>query len=536
MELKKYNEKKLLYIFNAQQNLTLNLNQRRKKQWQQQILKQNVLRQHISNQLIRNQYEFLDRFRLIWDSLYLLRQIKHIITTMRKIENYSKDPKMEREIGLMQLIMQKGNNNNNIVRVYHVEIEKQRIILILERCKCDLQAQFNQKKKKENKYYTPNEVINILKQITNGYKFLYDNNIIHRDIKPQNILYLNGVYKIADFGLARVYQENDDLTKAGTLKYASPQQILGQQKFTNSADIFSLGIVCYELIFGCLPYKISNYQQLLFQLGRLESNPVKIDRSVSGMTEEIAILIENMLKYHENQRISWIDLFAHPLLNDHKFTPIQQIIKPQIIPAKIQTTPQNIVPMIQQISNQSDQFYQIAAFMNNVLDSLDKHLNQQKQIHADMIKIKLQLYYLSSCFYEHSKAMKSKQQAFQKQVYTLANVEIAIKNLDKAKQLLQDQINNYGLSANFPLKETVADYNNYFTQLNSLLTTQFLFPYTNKCNYYLEYLQLLFCLLKLRELKDLSDLSLVFKLIIDTKNQLQQEAVIRKTLDQKMNN
>ncbi|CAD8129543.1 unnamed protein product [Paramecium sonneborni] len=127
--------------------------------------------------------------------------------------------------------------------------------------------------------------------------------------------------------------------------------------------------------------------------------------------------------------------------------------------------------------------------------------------------------YLSSCFYEHSKAMKNKSLPFQKQIYTLMDIETAIKKLDQVKQLLKDQINNYNLSTSFPLKETVADFNIYFTQLNSLLATQFLFPYTNKCSYYLEYLQLLYCLSRFKELKDVRDLFAIFKLIMDIQSQ-----------------
>ncbi|CAD8129544.1 unnamed protein product [Paramecium sonneborni] len=131
-------------------------------------------------------------------------------------------------------------------------------------------------------------------------------------------------------------------------KYASPQLLDEKQKFTNSADIFSLGIVCYELIFGCLPYKVNNYYQLIQQLRQLEFNPVKINRSIPGMYEDIANLIENMLKYHESQRISWNSLFSHHLLSERLSTPIQ-FIRPQVNP---QTNKMQINKKLNQKLNQ----------------------------------------------------------------------------------------------------------------------------------------------------------------------------------------
>ncbi|CAD8214936.1 unnamed protein product [Paramecium octaurelia] len=363
---------------------------------------------------------------------------------------------------------------------------------------------------------------------------------------------------IADFGLARLYQTNDELTKSGTPKYASPQIFEEDSNFTNSADIYSLGIVCYGLIFGGLPYQVNNLQQLIMKLRQLESNPIKVNRSAAGMTEEIANLIENMLKYNENKRISWNGLFSHPLLNDQPTSldlPIPQIAKIPPIPQMSQTpqfqikaplfiqsaNPQKIGSKTHRTSlsslllvgpgNIRSTFFNCSPY-ELCLYSLDKHLNQQRQIHADVIKIKQQLFYLSSCFYQHSKAMKLKFQPSSNNNHALADVERAIIQLETIKQLLVDQINNYGLSKDFSIKETFADYTGYFTQLSSLLAIQFLFPYNNKCNYYLEYLQyiiniyvqrLLFCFSKLkilketRELQQFINISLIFRANYKTK-------------------
>ncbi|CAD8197329.1 unnamed protein product [Paramecium octaurelia] len=233
-----------------------------------------------------------------------------------KIVNQGLDnDKTKREIDLMKIIMKKARGNKNIVGVEYVDFNDERIILILEKCQCDLQSIINMRKAREGNNFLPKEALNILKQILNGYKFLHDNNIIHRDLKPANILVLDGVYKIADLGLARVIGQNVDMTRVGTPKYIAPQLLLNQT-FTNSADIFSLGIITYELIFGGLPYVAHNMIQVRQALRNLENVPVVVNQNHPGMTQDFATLIESMLKFKEEDRISWQQLFSHPLISE----------------------------------------------------------------------------------------------------------------------------------------------------------------------------------------------------------------------------
>lgn len=95
----------------------------------------------------------------------------------------------------MKTIMTCAKGNRNIVGVEYVDATPERIVLILEKCECDLQKIID-KKKSDSQNFHPNEALNVLKQVVNGYKVLYSNNIIHRDLKPGNILVLEGVYKV----------------------------------------------------------------------------------------------------------------------------------------------------------------------------------------------------------------------------------------------------------------------------------------------------------------------------------------------------
>jgi serine/threonine protein kinase len=108
---------------------------------------------------------------------------------------------------------------------------------------------------------TPRETLRIVHQICDALQFAHDEGVVHRDIKPENILLdKKGRVKIADFGIAKILgpaQSDTALTGArdvvGTPSYMAPEQIQSPQAVDHRADIFSLGVVFYELLTGELP-------------------------------------------------------------------------------------------------------------------------------------------------------------------------------------------------------------------------------------------------------------------------------------------
>ena len=148
-------------------------------------------------------------------------------------------------------------SNPNIVEVYDVGEDNGEYYIVMEYVEG---KHLKNLLKKRGKLTVP-EVIDIVLQITSGLSVAHDSYIIHRDIKPQNILILdNGLVKITDFGIA-VAMNATQLTQTnsvmGSVHYLPPEQASGKGA-TLQSDIYSIGILMYELLTGKLPFKGDN--------------------------------------------------------------------------------------------------------------------------------------------------------------------------------------------------------------------------------------------------------------------------------------
>ena len=145
----------------------------------------------------------------------------------------------------------------NIVEVYDVGEDNGQYYIVMEYIEG---CQLKQLLKKRGRL-TLSEVIDIMLQITDGLSVAHDAYIIHRDIKPQNIMILDsGLVKITDFGIAMA-MNSTQLTQTnsvmGSVHYLPPEQANGNGS-TLQSDIYSMGILMYELLTGELPYKGDN--------------------------------------------------------------------------------------------------------------------------------------------------------------------------------------------------------------------------------------------------------------------------------------
>ena len=112
------------------------------------------------------------------------------------------------------------------------------------------------------------QALDITAQVADGLQYAHDHQIIHRDIKPANIMVLaDGSVKITDFGIARM-RNNEVKTMTGMIlgspKYMSPEQVSGKRADSRS-DIFSLGVVLYEMLTGTSPFVADNIHGVMYQ-------------------------------------------------------------------------------------------------------------------------------------------------------------------------------------------------------------------------------------------------------------------------------
>ena len=147
------------------------------------------------------------------------------------------------------------------------------------------------------------EVIDIMLQLTDGMAHAHDAYIVHRDIKPQNIMILsNGVIKITDFGVATALN-NTQLTQTnsvmGTVHYLPPEQANGKGS-TIRSDIYSLGVMMYELLTGHVPYKGDSAVEIA--LKHLKEPLPSVKKEIPSIPQSIEnIIIRSTAKNPKNR-------------------------------------------------------------------------------------------------------------------------------------------------------------------------------------------------------------------------------------------
>jgi len=210
---------------------------------------------------------------------------------------------LENEIRIMS-----ESDHPNIVRLYDSLREGCNLNLILEYCGGGSLEEYLLKKGP----LPEEEVLHWLHELALGLKFLHDRNIVHRDIKPGNLLLYSdsaeSSLKITDFTFARFLDPGDlATTLVGTPLYMAPE-IFQDQKYTEKGDLWSVGVLLYQMLTGTVPYRGNNIIELLTDIKTSElrwPTTVKISANMKD-------LILSLLQKNADLRISWTEFFMHP--------------------------------------------------------------------------------------------------------------------------------------------------------------------------------------------------------------------------------
>jgi serine/threonine protein kinase len=222
------------------------------------------------------------------------------IKRIKKLENQNK----EKIIGEINIV--KKLDNNNILKFIDVYESDRHMYLITELCDYSLS-------KIINNFLTEKEIHDVFCQIINGIKYLYDNNIIHRDIKPDNILIKDNVVRIADFGFAKEINESQIIlnTICGSPLYMAPE-ILCTSQYDLKSDIWSLGVILYQMLYSVHPLGIVNN---IIEMITKYKQETKIKFPQNKYSNDVIDLVKSMVCYDINKRIDWDSLFNNRWIN-----------------------------------------------------------------------------------------------------------------------------------------------------------------------------------------------------------------------------
>jgi serine/threonine-protein kinase len=143
--------------------------------------------------------------------------------------------------------------------------------------------------------------------IANGMTVAHQAGVIHRDLKPANILVNDeGLLKIVDFGVAAAASSGDtQLTKTGYVigspKYMAPEQILGK-KVDVTADIYSVGVIMYEMVTGIPPYSRGDHMSVMYQ--HVQGKAKKCQEINPEIPDEYAALIAKAMSVDKTKRFA----------------------------------------------------------------------------------------------------------------------------------------------------------------------------------------------------------------------------------------
>ncbi len=192
-------------------------------------------------------------------------------------------------------------NHNNIVNIYDTGLDGDIHYIVMEYVEGMTLKEYI----KDNKPLDIKESINIASQIAEALRHAHSNKIIHRDIKPQNILITEEkLAKVGDFGIARAISEktitNSDKS-IGSVHYFSPEQARGGY-VDNRTDIYSLGVVLFEMVTGRVPFDGDTpISVALKHVNENISKPSKYNEKIPEKLEEIILKSTNKsqrLRYH----------------------------------------------------------------------------------------------------------------------------------------------------------------------------------------------------------------------------------------------
>ena len=203
-------------------------------------------------------------------------------------------------------------DHENIIKLYNFNEDNENINIIMEYAP---NGNLYDLITKEKTGFSEYKAFEYFIQVVNAVYYLQNNNIIHRDIKPENILIGDdNKIKLCDFGWAKELTLENRSTFCGTVEYMAPE-IVGSENYDYGVDIWSLGILLYELLYGHSPFKANTNKNVILNIKSHELNFDDTNKTVSKSCKD---LIQKILNNNPQKRYKIKDILDHPFVKKYQ--------------------------------------------------------------------------------------------------------------------------------------------------------------------------------------------------------------------------
>ena len=203
-------------------------------------------------------------------------------------------------------------DHENIIKLYNFNEDNENINIIMEYAP---NGNLYDLITKEKTGFSEYKAFEYFIQVVNAVYYLQNNNIIHRDIKPENILIGDdNKIKLCDFGWAKELTLENRSTFCGTVEYMDPE-IVGSENYDYGVDIWSLGILLYELLYGHSPFKANTNKNVILNIKSHELNFDDTNKTVSKSCKD---LIQKILNNNPQKRYKIKDILDHPFVKKYQ--------------------------------------------------------------------------------------------------------------------------------------------------------------------------------------------------------------------------
>ncbi|CAD6996449.1 unnamed protein product [Ceratitis capitata] len=243
-------------------------------------------------------------------NVYLAREkeSKYVVALKVLFKKQIQESRVEHQVR-REIEIQAHLRHPHILRLYGYFHDDARIYLILEYAPKG--TLFKELQSQPLKRFTEQKSAVYIGSLASALKYLHERDVIHRDIKPENLLLGHkGDLKIADFGWS-VHEPNSlRTTLCGTLDYLPPEMVQGKPH-TKNVDLWSLGVLCYELIVGRPPFLATDYDETYKKI-------IKIDYKLPDYVSRAAAhFMSKLLVLNPQQRLPLDQVFLHPWVAAH---------------------------------------------------------------------------------------------------------------------------------------------------------------------------------------------------------------------------